>query len=231
MRNASFIYAQPGNEFVIKAGNGDWEFYFSQSKDEVSCYCLRKPMYRYLWDGLVWAFSRFVPSSLLALTASWQRTFYLNRLKPILHVSLDRLYTTAAVYGSRFQRIHSQLSKHLKLVRLKRYKSLFSTENENNVKKLHQGTETKSNQFMIELHQFNLCKIYALPWNFSAVCCYSWPDIFSFGLKVQRTDVNLKKNTVEASSRKRKPWWREKSVRDWSWLVTRMVLPASDHDI
>lgn len=26
------------------------------------------------------------------------------------------------------------------------------------------------------------------------------------GLKVQRTDVNLKKNTVEASPRKRKPW-------------------------
>ena len=71
MQNASFIYAQPGNEFVITAGNGDWEFYFSQSEeDKISCYCTRKPMYRYLWDGIVWAFSRIVPSALLALTAS-----------------------------------------------------------------------------------------------------------------------------------------------------------------
>ena len=77
MRNGSFIYAQPGNEFVITAGNGDWEFYFSQSEDadKISCYCLRKPMWRYLWDGVVWAFSQFVPSSLRALTAAWQLTF------------------------------------------------------------------------------------------------------------------------------------------------------------
>lgn len=69
MRNGSFIYAQPGNEFVITAGNGDWEFYFSQSKhpDQISCYCLRKPMWRYLWDGVVWAFSQFALSSLRAL--------------------------------------------------------------------------------------------------------------------------------------------------------------------
>ncbi|KAK2569409.1 hypothetical protein P5673_006335 [Acropora cervicornis] len=72
MRNGSFIFAQPGSEFVITAGNGDWEFYFSQSEDadKISCYCLRKPMWRCLWDGVVWAFSQFVPSSLLALTAA-----------------------------------------------------------------------------------------------------------------------------------------------------------------
>ena len=77
MRNVSFIYAQPGNKFVITAGNGDWEFYFSQSEDgdKISCSCLRKPMWRYLWDGVDWAFSQFVPSSLRALTAPWQLTF------------------------------------------------------------------------------------------------------------------------------------------------------------
>ncbi|XP_029185134.2 uncharacterized protein LOC114953138 [Acropora millepora] len=70
MRNVSFIYAQPGNKFVITAGNGDWEFYFSQSEDgdKISCSCRRKPMWRYLWDGVDWAFSQFVPSSLRALT-------------------------------------------------------------------------------------------------------------------------------------------------------------------
>lgn len=77
MRNGSFIYAQPGNEFVITAGNGDWEFKFSQSQNpnEISCDCLRKPMWRYLWDGVVWTCSQFKPSSRRALRDAWQLTF------------------------------------------------------------------------------------------------------------------------------------------------------------
>ena len=68
MRNASFIYAQPGREFVIRAGNGDWEFYFSQKDDEISCHCVRKPMFRYVWDGIKWLVSR-VFSALPAIAA------------------------------------------------------------------------------------------------------------------------------------------------------------------
>lgn len=52
--NAAFIFAQPGREFVIKAGNGDWEFYFSQEADgKVRGHCVRKgSLWRYLWDGV-----------------------------------------------------------------------------------------------------------------------------------------------------------------------------------
>ncbi|KAJ7389470.1 hypothetical protein OS493_031439 [Desmophyllum pertusum] len=53
LRNASFIFAQPGREFVIKAGQGDWEFYFSQSDDEnIHACCVRKPRLRYIWGTL-----------------------------------------------------------------------------------------------------------------------------------------------------------------------------------
>ncbi|KAL9965267.1 hypothetical protein ACROYT_G029042 [Oculina patagonica] len=70
MRNTSFIYAQPGREFVISAGNGDWEFYFSQTGDEINCQCVRKPMYRYVWDGIKWLVVRtFAPIVTLALAA------------------------------------------------------------------------------------------------------------------------------------------------------------------
>ncbi|XP_078379076.1 uncharacterized protein LOC144662190 [Oculina patagonica] len=51
LRNASFIFAQPGREFAIKAGKGDWEFYFSQDNDGNICgRCVRKPALRYIWD-------------------------------------------------------------------------------------------------------------------------------------------------------------------------------------
>ena len=51
LNNASFIFAQPGREFVLKAGHGDWEFYFSQSNDgNIYGRCVRKPMLRYIWD-------------------------------------------------------------------------------------------------------------------------------------------------------------------------------------
>ncbi|KAL9965269.1 hypothetical protein ACROYT_G029044 [Oculina patagonica] len=43
LTNAAFIFAQPGREFVIEAGGGDWEFYFSEDeKDEIQGCCVRK---------------------------------------------------------------------------------------------------------------------------------------------------------------------------------------------
>ena len=51
LSNASFIFTQPGGEFVIIAGNGDWEFYFSQGYDnEIYGRCVRKPTLRYIFD-------------------------------------------------------------------------------------------------------------------------------------------------------------------------------------
>lgn len=54
MRNAAFIFTQPGREFLIKAGNGDWEFYFSEDEygGDIWGRCVRKPLRRYLWDGV-----------------------------------------------------------------------------------------------------------------------------------------------------------------------------------
>lgn len=33
LENASFFFAHPGNDFAIKAGKEDWQFYFSQLAD------------------------------------------------------------------------------------------------------------------------------------------------------------------------------------------------------
>ena len=52
LRNAAFIFAQPGREFLIQAGRGDWEFYFSEDdRGDISGRCVRKPFRRYIWDG------------------------------------------------------------------------------------------------------------------------------------------------------------------------------------
>ena len=51
LSNVSFIFTQPGGEFGIIAGNGDWEFYFSQGYDnEIYGRCVRKPTVRYIFD-------------------------------------------------------------------------------------------------------------------------------------------------------------------------------------
>ncbi|CAH3145341.1 unnamed protein product [Porites evermanni] len=52
MRNCAFILRQPGREFVIISGNGDWEYDFSEDADgEIYGRCVRKPFLRYAWDG------------------------------------------------------------------------------------------------------------------------------------------------------------------------------------
>lgn len=54
MRNAAFILSQPGQEFLIQAGNGDWEFYFAEEEDgRIYGRCVRKPFLRYMWDGFM----------------------------------------------------------------------------------------------------------------------------------------------------------------------------------
>ena len=53
LRNSSFLFAQPGREFVIKSGNGDWEFYFAQDNDgNIYGRSVRKPALRYIWEGV-----------------------------------------------------------------------------------------------------------------------------------------------------------------------------------
>lgn len=55
LTNASFFFAQPGSEIVIKAGGGDWEFYFSEdANDEIQGRCIRKGRIQVLstiWNG------------------------------------------------------------------------------------------------------------------------------------------------------------------------------------
>ena len=50
--NVAFIFAQNEREFVIKAGNGDWEFLFTQEDDgRIHGKCCRKGSHwRYVWD-------------------------------------------------------------------------------------------------------------------------------------------------------------------------------------
>lgn len=51
LTNAIFLFAQSGSEFVIKAGNGDWEYYFSEEyPDQITGRCVRKPWLKFFWD-------------------------------------------------------------------------------------------------------------------------------------------------------------------------------------
>ncbi|XP_068727004.1 uncharacterized protein [Montipora capricornis] len=62
MRNASFLFSQPGREFAITAGKGDWEFYFSQNDEgDISGHCVRKPRLRYIWDRVRSVVSYLLP--------------------------------------------------------------------------------------------------------------------------------------------------------------------------
>lgn len=52
MCNAAFILSQPGREFLIQSGSGDWEFYFAEDQyGEIYGRNVRKPLLRYVWDG------------------------------------------------------------------------------------------------------------------------------------------------------------------------------------
>lgn len=54
LTNAAFIFQQIAREFVIKAGEGDWEFLFSEEEDsKIRGKCVRKgALWRYIWDPL-----------------------------------------------------------------------------------------------------------------------------------------------------------------------------------
>ena len=51
MRNCAFILRQRGKEFVITAGNRDWEYDFCEEQNGVIYgRCVRKPFLRYFYD-------------------------------------------------------------------------------------------------------------------------------------------------------------------------------------
>ena len=51
MKNAAFILRQPGREFVIKSGTGDWEYDFCEDSDgEIYGRCVRQSLFEYVWD-------------------------------------------------------------------------------------------------------------------------------------------------------------------------------------
>lgn len=51
MKNAAFILRQPGREFVLKSGNGDWEYDFCEDSDgEIYGRCVRQSLFHYVYD-------------------------------------------------------------------------------------------------------------------------------------------------------------------------------------
>ena len=51
LTNAVFLFAQAGSEFVVKAGSGDWEYYFSEEySGKITGKCVRRPWLRFIWD-------------------------------------------------------------------------------------------------------------------------------------------------------------------------------------
>ena len=60
LSNASFLFAHPGNEFVIKAGDGEWEFYFSQRTDgTIHGRCVHMPDRFYILEVCKRFFSKY----------------------------------------------------------------------------------------------------------------------------------------------------------------------------
>ena len=79
MRNCAFILSQPGREFVVISGDGDWEYYFLEdADDEIHGRCVRRPLMRYAWDR-IWSFT------LGALRATGLYTGGLSRLRALTH--------------------------------------------------------------------------------------------------------------------------------------------------
>ncbi|CAH3150265.1 unnamed protein product, partial [Pocillopora meandrina] len=59
LTNAVFLFAQAGKEFVVKAGRGDWEYYFSEdSINNIADKCVRRPRLRSIWIGITSTVSR-----------------------------------------------------------------------------------------------------------------------------------------------------------------------------
>ncbi|KAL9965879.1 hypothetical protein ACROYT_G029733 [Oculina patagonica] len=59
MCNAAFILSQPGQEFLIQAGDGDWEFFFAEEADgQIYGRNVRKPFFRYAYDRVKSVVSR-----------------------------------------------------------------------------------------------------------------------------------------------------------------------------
>ena len=57
--NAAFIFTHPGRQFVVIAGKGDWEYYFSEDNiGDITGRCVRRPWLMYLWNKVTSSFSR-----------------------------------------------------------------------------------------------------------------------------------------------------------------------------
>ena len=59
MKNAAFILRQPGREFVLQSGDGDWEYDFCEDSDgEIYGRCIRQPFLRYVYNKAASAVER-----------------------------------------------------------------------------------------------------------------------------------------------------------------------------
>lgn len=68
LTNAVFIFAQAGREFVIQAGSGDWEYYFSeQYSGQITGRCIRRPWLKFIWDKVSSTVYRFGSALLSAV--------------------------------------------------------------------------------------------------------------------------------------------------------------------
>ena len=56
--NTAFIFNPSAGQFIVKAGKGDWEYYFSEDgSNNITCKCVRKPWLMYLWNKGTFGFS------------------------------------------------------------------------------------------------------------------------------------------------------------------------------
>ena len=84
MRNCAFILRQPGREFVVISGDGDWEYDFCEDADgEIYGRCVRKPFLRYAWDGTKSLIVRLF--ALGAFRAAGLYTGGLSRFRALTH--------------------------------------------------------------------------------------------------------------------------------------------------
>lgn len=54
LENAVFLFALAGREFVVQAGSGDWEYYFTgEYPGQITGRCVRKPWLNFIWEKVL----------------------------------------------------------------------------------------------------------------------------------------------------------------------------------
>ena len=97
LNNTSFIFNQPGREFVITSGDGDWEFYFYQDeKENIIGEKIRQPP---LWTEFK-RFGRFLLLLLQHKSTTYKAIRLLLTIRHLHYLQNSTKYDTYTTYNT-----------------------------------------------------------------------------------------------------------------------------------